>query len=91
MKVPRSLEEWPNYTFPMVDGPLAAKIVPDELLRERFAFAGSVVLTRMEALDLCSYLDGCSNRPGKHKRLGALRLVRLLESKLAQEEAADET
>lgn len=60
INVPKDLTHWPQL-FMAVGG--SGRAVSDELLHERFAFAGEVKLTRSERSVLLSFVNFHNNTP----------------------------
>lgn len=84
--VPKSIDEWPSIT----DRPIgvSSRIVPDNLLRERFAFAGEVKLTREEAEALLSCFKALEAYPiTEENKWAANKYVRFMERKLSAAQA----
>lgn len=90
MKIPKDFDDLTNCGSCAHPDDNNVTCVPDDLLRERFAFAGEIKLTREEALDISqclsvgahSFSNNVQSQGFQNRRFDDA--IKLLQSKLAE-------
>lgn len=87
--IPKTIDEFTHTYDKIMDSDFApfGRVVPDDLLQKRFAFAGMVLLTREEARSIadCLLVAEANLTPSKFDR-AMIKGAYLLTSKLVREE-----